>query len=262
MQAQPFTYGNIITAAQLLALNSPTPPAPGDQQYQIYALYINYLAIMSWENQRNVLWNELWVDEPAYATIQAGTTSIQLPSDFKFIGGGFVRINYPGTPTAVRPTPVKRLVEIELNPYNNQKEFYVQGNIQQGFNLLLGWTPAPGDPEVGATISFRYYKYANIAQLNSQNVLVNPSDIPEMSNPMYVFQKVTAAVAAANYNTNLYQIYEAAAADSLVNMITANEMSSNYMDNYVKDVDYLLGISTAANYNRFNSLYWTGGAGQ
>lgn len=259
MDSQPFSYANIIAAAQLTALNSPTPPTPGSQQYQIFVNYINFLAIPTWENQRNVLWNELWVDAPNFATLAVGTTSIALPSDFKFMGGGFVRITYPdGTQNpSVLPVPVRRLPEIELNPYNNQREFYVVGNIQNGFELIPGWQIQEGAAEVGATISFRYYKYAAVAQTNAQNILLNPNDVPEMSDPSYVFKKVTAAVAAANYNLNLYTIYEAQATDALTQMIQANEMNTNYQDDYVKDVDALLGMGYQVQ-DRFNSAWWTG----
>jgi hypothetical protein len=259
LESQPFTYQNIINAAQLTALNSPTPPLAGSQQYLIYVQYINYLAIPTWENQRNVLWNELWIDEPNYAKLAAGQTSIALPSDFKFLGGGYIRITYPnstGAPSSIRPIPVKRLPEIELNPFQIKKEFYISGNIQNGFELILGWPIQPGDAEVGATISFRYYKYANIAQTNVAGILSNPNDMPEMSDPSYVFKKVTAAVAAANYNLNLYTIYENQATDCLAQMMQGNEMGTNYQDDYVKDVDALLGNGGAMQ-NRFNSNYWT-----
>lgn len=252
------TYQQIINAAQLTALNSPTPPTPGSQQYLIYVQYINYLAIPTYENQRGVLWNELWVDEPNYSTLAVGTTSIALPPDFKFMGGGFVRITYAnGSIVAI---PVRRLPEIELNPSNVKKEFYVTGNIQSGFNLILGWQIKTGDSEVGAAISFRYYKYANVAQTDSKGILTNPNDVPEMSDPSYVFKKVTAAVAAANYNLNLYTIYENQATDSLTQMIQANEMPTNYQDDYVKDVDALTGGGLSVR-DKLNSQWWAHGIG-
>ncbi len=256
--SQPFTYANIIQAAQLTALNSPTAPTAGSQQYLIYVQYINFLVINTWENQRNVLWNELWIDEPNYSTLAVGTTSISLPPDFKFPGGGFVRITYPSG--SILAIPIKRLPEIELNPSNVKKEFYVTGNIQNGFNLILGWQIKTGDAEVGATISFRYYKYANIAQTDSKGILTNPNDVPEMSDPSYVFKKVTAAVAAANYNLNLYTIYENQATDSLTQMIQANEMPTNYQDDYVKDVDALTGAGFQIQ-DKLNSQWWVHSGG-
>jgi hypothetical protein len=257
MESQPFSYASIIAASQLTALNSPTPPTPGSQQYQINASYIT-LAIMDWENTRNVLWNELWVDQPNYFTLAVGTTTIDLPSDFKFMGGGYVRITYAGAVNpSILPFPVKRLPEIELNPYNNQREFYVTGNISTGFQLVLGWSIQTGDAEVGATISFRYYKYANVPQLNSSGILTNPNNVPEMSDPSYVYKYVTSKVAAANYNLNLYQIYSGEAATSLNNMIQGNEMGTNYQDDYVKDVDRLLGASYQIQ-DRLDSAWWSG----
>jgi hypothetical protein len=257
MQTQPFSYQQIVNSAQLTALNSPTPPTAGSQQYLIFVQYIA-LAIADWEGVRNVIWNELYVDQPNFSVLAVGTTSISLPPDFKFLYGGFVRITYPnGT---VLPVPVKRLPEQTLNPYNVKKEFYVTGNIQSGFQLILGWPIQTGAAEIGATVSFRYYAYASVPQLTSGGIMVNPTDVPQMSDPSYVYKSVTAMVAAANYNLNLYTIYSGKATTSLTNMIQANEMGTDYQDDYVKDVDALLGSGMQVT-DRFNSTWWTGPGG-
>ena len=241
-QSQPLTYTQLITNISVNALNNPNPPETGSTDYLTFTNLINNLAIPSWENERGVLWNELWTDEPNFTTITVGMTSIPLPDDFKFIGGGYVRLTYPSSvnSSAVRPVPVKKLEEIELNPYNNKREFYVSGSIPNGFNLLLGWTPQTGDAEIGATVSFRYYRYAI--------QLVNPQDVPEMSDPNFITYKVAAAYARNNFNMNLYQINENLANYSLTNMRKANSMASNFMDDYIKDVDYLTN----------NGNYWPG----
>jgi hypothetical protein len=261
----PMTYQQIINAIQLQTLNDPTPPVVGSQEYNIYVGMIRTLAIPTWENERGVIWDELWVNQPNYYTIAAtpSTTTtpinIPLPSDFKFMYGGTIWLTYPGSTNAsenVRSFKLQKLPNMELNPRNNQPEFYVTGNPVSGYNLVLGWYPQDGAAEIGATISFRYYKFANIPDVTSTNALQNPNDIPEMSDPNFIIYKVSAQVSANNFNTTLYQIMEDKANYSLLNMRMGQEMSANFQDDYVRDVDGLLGYSSYLP-NRYNSGFWT-----
>lgn len=267
MAANNQTYGDLINAIQLQALNDPTPPVSGTQEYQIYGQMIANLAIPTWENERGVLWNELWVNEVDYGTIQVQSSgqpqTFALPSDFKMMGDGFVWVNYPGGTTAqpaVRSFPVKMLPEMSLNYLQNQPEFYVMGNAVSGFELMTGWVPQSGDAEIGATISFRYYKTAAKPTFDSSGNLNDPTDTPEMSDPNFIIYKVAAQVNAANYNMNLYQIFEDKANYCLQQMRIANDMSTNFQDDYVKDIDYLTG-GTSTVPNRYNTGFWTGGIG-
>lgn len=265
--SQPMSYQAIVNAIQLQALNDPTPPVAGSQEYQIYVNMINTLAIPTWEGERGVLWNELWVNEPNYYTIVANTTTtptaVALPPDFKFLYDGMIFLTYPGSTSAapnVRSFKVKMLPEMALNPRNSLPEFYITGNAVNGFNLVFGWFPQPGQAEIGATLAFRYYKYANTADLTTSGALSNPSDVPEMSDPNFIIYKVCAQVNANNFNQVLYQIMEDKANYSLLQMRIANDMSSNFQDDYVKDVDSLLGLNGNIP-NRLSSAYWTNGSG-
>ena len=267
MAANNQTYADLINAIQLQALNDPTPPASGSQEYQIYGQMIANLAIPAWENERGTLWSELWVNQPNYASIAAQSNgqpqSFSLPSDFKFMGDGFVWVNYPGGTTAqpaVRSFPVKMLPESSLNYLQNRPEFYVSGNPSAGYTLFTGWVPQSGNAEIGATISFRYYKFAAKPTFDSSGNLNDPTDTPEMSDPNFIIYKVAAQVNAANYNMNLYQIFEDKANYSLLQMRNANDMATNYQDDYVKDIDYLTGGSSSIP-NRYNSGYWTNRTG-
>lgn len=248
----PMTYQTIINNIQLMTLNDPTAPASTSQEYSIYQQMINNLAIPTWENERGTLWNELWVDQKDFATIVYQQGDISLPANFKFIGGGYIRLKMPGSTTdnpIMQMVPVKMLPEIELDPKQNQREFYIYGNPSAGYKLKLGWNVQSGAAEIGATINFRYYKFAN--------QMVNLTDVPEMSDPNFIIYKVSAQVSANNFNMNLYQIMEDKANYSLLNMRMANDMASNFMDDYVKDIDMLTGVRNSVP-NKMNSSYWTG----
>lgn len=266
MENNSLTYGQIIAAAELQALNNPLAPSSGEQDYQILGQLIATLAIPSWENQRGVLWQELWVPQNNYGTIIAQTSGPQtwaLPDDFKFIGDGYIWLALPGS-TATSPNiskyPVKRINEASLNQQLNQREFYIYGNAVNGFTLQTGWVPQAGDNEIGGKISFRYYKHANIPTFDSAGNLTNPNESPEMSDPSFIVYKIGAQLSAVNYNMNMYQILESKANDSLLNMKAANEMPTDFQDDYVKDIDNLLGLSGGVP-NRYNSVWWLHGGG-
>lgn len=259
MENNTMTYTTIINAIQLQALNDPTPPTKGSQEYLIYGQMIANLAIPTWENERGTLWQELWVQETNYATISFqsdGTPQVfALPDDFKLIGDGFIWVQYAnGSRTSM---PVKRIDELSLNPLIDRQEFYVQGNAVNGFQLIMGWVPGAEDSAIGANLSFRYYKHANIPSFDTLGNVTNPADSPEMSDPNFIIYKVAAQVNAANYNMNLYQVFEDKANYSLLQMRAGNDMASNWMDDYVKDVDGLTGRLSSIP-NRYNSGYWTG----
>lgn len=262
MENNTMTYQQIMNAIQLQALNDPTPPAFGSQEFLIYGQMISNLAIPTWENERGTLWSELWVNEVNYGSIAVQADGqpqeFSLPDDFKFIGDGFIWILMPsGSRTSM---PVKRLEEMSLNPLLNRREFYVQGNAINGFQLTMGWVPKTGDTEIGATISFRYYKHAATPTFDAIGNLTDPNDVPEMSDPNFIIYKVAAQVNAANYNMNLYQIFEDKANYSLLQMRSANDMASNFMDDYVKDIDGLVGYGSNVP-NRYNSGFWNGYGG-
>lgn len=231
---------------QLRALNDPSGVTSGSQEDLTYTQLIAD-AILTWENERDVLWDELWLDMPNVTTISSSTATIDLEDDFKFIGGAFIRLALPGGGIIWRP--VKMLRERVLNPQNTIHEFYVQGNPSEGYQLLLGWNVGESDAELGAQVSYCYYKTAT--------QLVRDNDIPEMSDPRYIVYNVAATVAGLNYNWNLNAALEAKAADAMTNMRTGNEMASNYQDDYIKDADWLSGGRRSIP-NRMNSGYWTG----
>lgn len=261
MENTGWTYQQIINAIQLQTLNDPTAPVSGSQEFLIYSQMIGNLAIPTWENERGTLWNELWVPVPNGGTIQVGTTSFDLPSDFKFIGDGSIWITYPNSTASnpqVQSRAVKMLPELSLNPRTDKPEFYVTGNAVNGYQLLLGWVPEASSAEVGATISYRYYKHANIPTYDTAGNIIDLNDVPEMSDPNFIIYKVSAQVSANNFNSILYQIMEDKANYSLLMMRAANDMASNFMDDYVKDIDGLVrGYNSVP--DRYNSRYWTGG---
>jgi hypothetical protein len=240
------TFVQMKNQIKLNVLLDPSGVNTGDQEDLSYGAWING-EIATYEEDPSTLWDELWVDEENAAQIAVGMTLIDLEDDFNFMGGGYVRIV---TSAGVNLWfKVKMLPERVLNPENNKREFYVAGNQADGYTLLFGWTPKAGDPEIGAQISYCYYKRATI--------LVKPGDVSEVNSPMFLVNKASALAAAAMGNTNLFTIYDTRAEKSLSSMRRRNEMSTYFQDDYVKDVDGLTNPRRRIP-KRFNSGYWMG----
>lgn len=234
-------YTAIINLLQLIILNDPTPPAVGSQEFLQYSGLIGPIGIGTWENERGVLWRELIEPLVNAFTLAAGAPSVNtfsLPSDFKFMYDSQITLTY--TSGSQLTFKVKQSAEAEFNPYNQIKEFYVFGNPSAGYTLVPGWTVNAGDPEVGATLSFRYYKTAIQPTLDSTGNITSLNDVPEMSDPRYIVYTVAAQIQGGNYNTAQQVSMENKAAYYMTQMRNANEMPSNYQDNYVKDIDHLL----------------------
>ena len=148
-------------------LNANTP-ITGSNDYNLYLALSNTVGINTWENEQNTLWNELWVMDPPTFTITVGTTVFDLPSDFKFIGGGVLNLALLGstaTNPSIQPIPVKMLAEKVLNSTGTAKECYISGNSVNGYTITLGWTPKTGDVEIGGVVSYYYYKHTLLNQV-------------------------------------------------------------------------------------------------
>ncbi len=225
-------------------------PTVNSNDWNLYLALITS-AINQWEMEQNTLWNELWVMNPAPFTIEENVTSFTLPTDFKFMGGGMLPVTMTGSVNGsqVETLPVKRLEERVLNPRNNQKEFYVAGNPVNGYTLYLGWTPQAGDPEIGASVGYYYYKHANL--------LTNGTDIPEMSDGWFIVYTACASIMGQDINNSNYQRMASLAETSLLNMVTLNNKSTNFQDDYIKDVDALTGMQGNPALSKFNSEYWS-----
>lgn len=233
-------FTQLINLLQLIVLNDPTPPTTGSQEFLQYSGMIGPIGIGTWENERGVLWRELITPYTTTALVAGAPSAntITLPSNFKFMYDGQVTATL--TSGSQLTFKVKKPDEQELNPYNQVREFYVFGNPSAGFTLVPGFTIGATDPLVGAVLNFNYYKTATQPTLDTAGNITNLTAKPEMSDPRFIVYTVAAQIQGGNYNTAQQTSMENKAAYYMSQMRIANEMPSNYQDNYVKDADYLL----------------------
>jgi hypothetical protein len=104
---------------------------------------------------------------------------------------------------------------------------YVTG-VAGSYVLNLGWTPATGDPDVGATIKYPYYKYAT--------KLASNSDVVEISDPNWLIDAIVAEVSNQPFKK---QNYTSRAIAKMDMMRFNNEKSE---DQAVPDDEFGLGL--------------------
>jgi hypothetical protein len=148
-------------------------PSDGDDDYILRTRLIN-AAINRWENEKGVLWNELWVDLADAADGDKATTATtykyDCPTDFKFPGGYVRTYSTVGNSTYYSVVPPEK-----FQLYDNEDKNIVTfiGNPSDGYDVKFLDTQSSG-----LTISYQYYKNADSLSLTS--------DIPEMSDPYFI----------------------------------------------------------------------------
>ena len=76
---------------------------------------------------------------------------------------------------------------------------------------------------------------------------------------MFIVYSVCASIMGQDINNSNYERMQSLAETSLLNMTILNNKASNFMDDYIKDVEGLMGQSGNPQLNKFNSSYWTRG---
>ncbi len=224
---QPYNLSIIQDQVQAILEGDPDTPTSGDE-FNVRTTLSNS-SILTWESERDVEWQELWTTNSTGGTIADGTTEYAAPAGFKK-AGGFVRFVLLGVTTDI---PVISPDQAQIFEDDTQVCYFI-GNPQDGYTLTLNWTPATGDGQVGSTIQYDYYKFAD--------TLATSTDMPEMSDPMYIVYKVCSTIFGQRSNFNMYTVYETMAQNSLAQMKLANATPANYQYNELADIEPGLGL--------------------
>lgn len=207
----------------LLENDSDTPEST-DDSYTTRTRLINQ-AIYQWENERDILWKELWATKNDQ-TVAESDTDYTAPTNFK-MPGGYVSFILNGSTTKLPVISVE-----DYQTYDGEERVcYFTGNPQDGYVLNLGWTPASTDPLLGATISYNYYKTAD--QMSAT------SDKPEMSDPMFIVFWVAAHQSQAEGDFNAYNVFFNQSQEALRRMIIANETGTNHQNEVLEDEQWV-----------------------
>lgn len=226
--AQPLAESEIQQLIHTLLEGDPDTPDTTDDDYLARRILINN-AILTWESEREANWRELWIADHSGGTVTNNTTAYSAPATFKS-AGGFVRL-VDGD--SVLEIPVVQPAQAQTYE-STEKIAYFTGNPQDGYTLNFRFTPVTADGLVGRTIKYDYYKFAD--------TISSSSDIPEMTDPMFIVYKVVAQIFGQRSNFNMYSVFENNAYNSLSQMKIANAVDADYQDNELSDTSVGLGV--------------------
>lgn len=219
------TLQKIQDALHIAVENDYTTPAAGSEDWNLRLKLINVVGVASWEQEKEVEWNELWSNIDDAGTIEAGVRDYDAPDDIRSPGSKIALVK---NGVVVELIPVKSLQAAKDNPYSIKREAYIYGSPRSGHVIRLGWIPAEDDAVIGATMSFSYYKAAE--------ELVRASDIPEMSDAMYCVYSAAAIIHRSNYNSAGQKDNEDRASYSMEQMRSANFTDGAESLNYLNEI--------------------------
>lgn len=225
MATGPKTLQQIQDAIHAILEGDSDTPATSDDEWQYRTTFINN-AISEWESDEGILWNELWTQNNAGGTLAAGTVTYPATDDFRFIGG-YLNL-YDGTELKERIRVVKP-ERVQSYPANSRIA-YVTGNPSEGYTVNLAWTPAATDPDIGYTLKYDYYKFAD--------TLSATTDVPEMANPNFLVHTAIAQEHLINDNLDGYSVHAAKAQSFLQGMVQMNDLAAHYQGEGIEDVAF------------------------
>lgn len=201
-------------------------PVSGSEDWNFRLKLIND-AIDEWAYNEGVYWKELFknladaTDGDKSAT--KGTEIYNAPTDFRFISS-FVKItDSNGSKTIYRMIRPDEVIKIQQTD-SSAKVFYITGKpTAYKINILN---------DVTGTITYSYYKTP--ASLSAT------TDVPEMSNPMYIVYSVLAKLYELDNRNDLMVKYSQLAKGAMDQMIIENETKSFYNPDEIPDLDYEL----------------------
>ena len=205
------TADDILEAAHRRYDGSSDYPVVSEDDYTVRLGVLNDL-IGIWEKEP-VDWNELIVLE---RTIVSGGTKIEdLPEDFEKMNGKIYvddkEVSY------IKPTQRAQFIEA-----NQTASFYTVYGKPGAKKLYVN--PAP---DSGVDIIFDYYK--------TVTKMTEGTDQPDMSDTMFLYNGLVSFLYEQDARTDKSTEYGHNAADSLANMIIANEANP---DSDVDTMDY------------------------
>lgn len=201
-------------------------PTVGEEDYEIRLEKVNQ-AIDEWAYLDDTYWTELFtnlsdaVDGDKTAT--TSQTQYDAPSDFRFISSFLTITDSSGNNyfyTYIRPDKVLSVQENDPSG----KYFYITGKPSAyKINIL---NPIDG------TINYSYYK--------TPTHLSQPTDVPEMSNPLFIVYSVVADLYELDNRNDMVNKYMQLAKQALDLMVVQNETKPFY--HYSDDYEFNFGL--------------------
>ncbi len=207
---------------ELYQLDSSVPASTEED----YAVRTNLLetAINLWFNEEGTMWRELWTQATGTTTT---STTITLPTDFKF-PGGFFRTKNDGVNWQYWPILDQPKSELYKNITNQPQFAWITGNKKAGFTLNLSVAPTNG-----VAYDLPYYKEPVIPSAGG--------DVIEMSDPFFAIYVALSKLHENDGEGDRATLALQIADTRLKSMKFLNSKAPSYQDNAVPDRDMELG---------------------
>ncbi len=221
------TLAELQARLHLLYEGDTSTPDSSDDDYTTRTALLN-AGIAVWEQEED--WRELYTTLSASAvglggdkTTVADQAAYDCPSDFSRLVG-YLRV---GTTYYNQISPH----QVQLYDQDTTTDFfYVTGNPSTGYDVTIHPTPTT----TGDTISYEYYKTAS--------TLSSSSDVPEMSDPMFLVYFALSRLHEADGANYKAQKAQMEASTRLEMMVQKNNQVTWYQKGNIIDVDFSRGV--------------------
>jgi hypothetical protein len=179
-------------------------------------------AIRTWASSNSTRWNELYTVVET-VPLEVGANEFEVADDFMLLD-------------AVVMASSGRELEIRDLRNSHRPSNYVtlSGNRLTGYKLKYGRELEAGDNMVGEKLKLYYYRAAK--ELN------NPADIPEMSDPSFIVDYVSAAVSSDD-DQSKFSIFASAYTQKLKDMIVKNnQLPQGQYESALDDSNMAIGF--------------------
>lgn len=225
-----YTLTNAQRDLHVLYRGDNSIPVSTDTEWTV-ALNLFNIGIITWENEKGMLWNELWTTRVLANTGDATVGSADLvyttPTNLRMLGG-FVR-TYTSV-TAQTYWAVIKPEEADLYKNVSWQHVYLVGNSSAGFSIYFS-----GQPTVGDTIDYPYYKNAT--------ALSAAADKIEMSDPLFAVYFALSKLHEQDGDGDRAATALSIAEEKLASMRTFNAMNPHYQENRIQDLQVMTGGS-------------------
>lgn len=203
------TLDDILTKIHIIYEGDTTYPSSGEEDYEVRLQMIND-AIDEWAYLENTYWKELFTNLSDAATgdktATASDNEYDAPSDFRFISSFLYITDTNNIKHYYKYIKQDEVINYQAE-YPSGKAFYITGKpTAYKINIL--------NPVAG-TINYSYYK--------TPSHLSSSTDVPEMSNPLFIVYSVVAKLYELDNRNDLVSKYIQMANNALNQMIIENE---------------------------------------
>jgi len=223
----PYIVQDLMDAIYVNVDNDPTSSTDSTQDEWVARLRLINRAIGHWKSQ-DVIWNELWTTYTHGTPVAVGNSIVTTITNYTNLPGGFLM--FTDANNNISYMDIVKPVDVQAAVRAGSRRAYITGSAGSA-TVNFTFTLATGDQLIGQIMSLYYYK--------APKKMAVAGDTPDMSDPEYIINYVSAKKNLFNGRSGIAQDYADDAQECLDNMRIRNEYVIPYGDNRLPDVDLI-----------------------